>query len=91
MFVQGTIRQGTTEALTVPQAAVILRDGRHIVFEIGAENRVIQHEIKIGRRLQDRVEILSDLPADIKLVATGGAFLNDGDLVQVVVAGEKKP
>lgn len=91
MFVQGTIHQGQTEALTVPQSAVILRDGRHLVFEIGADNRVIQHEIKIGRRLQDRVEILSELSSDIKLVATGGAFLNDGDLVQVVVAGEKKP
>lgn len=91
MFVQGTIRQGQTEALTVPQAVVILRDGRHIVFEIGADNRVIQHEVKIGRRVQDRVEILSDLPADIKLVATGGAFLNDGDLVQIAGAGVKKP
>lgn len=91
MFVQGTIRQGQTEALTVPQAVVILRDGRHIVFEIGADNRVIQHEVKIGRRVQDRVEILSELPADVKLVATGGAFLNDGDLVQLASAGDKKP
>ena len=91
MFVQGTIRQGTTEALTVPQTTVILRDGKHIVFEIGADNRVIQHDVKIGRRVQDRVEILSELSTDIKLVATGGAFLNDGDLVQLAVAGEKKP
>lgn len=91
MFVQGTIRQGQTEALTVPQTTVILRDGKHILFEIGADNRVIQHDVKIGRRLEDRVEILSELPAAIKLVATGGAFLNDGDLVQVAVAGEKKP
>lgn len=91
MFVQGTIRQGTTEALTVPQTTVILRDGKHMVFEIGADNRVIQREVKIGRRLLDRVEILSDLPVDIKLVATGGAFLNDSDLVQLAAAGEKKP
>lgn len=91
MFVQGTIRQGQTEALTVPQTSVILRDGKHIVFEIGADNRVIQHEVKIGRRLADRVEILSELPVDIQLVATGGAFLNDSDLVQLASAGEKKP
>ena len=91
MFVQGTIRQGTTEALTVPQTTVILRDGKHILFEIGADNRVIQHDVKIGRRVQDRVEVLSELPADIKLVATGGAFLNDGDLVQLAAVGDKKP
>ncbi|HPY40107.1 MAG TPA: efflux RND transporter periplasmic adaptor subunit [Thiolinea sp.] len=91
MFVQGTIRQGQTEALTIPQTTVILRDGRHIVFEIGADNHVIQHEVKLGRRVQDRVEIISDLPADLKLVATGGAFLNDGDLVQLAATGDKKP
>lgn len=91
MFVQGTIRQGITEALTVPQTTVILRDGKHIVFEIGTDNRVVQREVKIGRRLLDRVEILSELPADIKLVATGGAFLNDGDLVQLAPTAEKKP
>lgn len=91
MFVQGTIRQGTTNALTVPQTTVILRDGKHIVFEIGADNRVVQHDVKIGRRLLDRVEILSELATDIKLVATGGAFLNDGDLVQLATVTEKKP
>jgi hypothetical protein len=40
--------------------------------------------VQTGRLAGDRVEITSALPADVKLVASGGGFLNDGDLVRVV-------
>lgn len=82
MFVQGQLYQGKTDALTLPQSAVILRDGRNYVFEVAADNRVRQHEVKVGRRIKDRVEILSKLDSTAQIVATGGAFLNDNDLVQ---------
>ena len=84
MFVQGSLKQGSSNAVTLPQTAVILRDGRHYVFEILSDNHVRQHEVKVGRQRKDRVEILTDLDKNMRLVANGGAFLNDNDLVQVV-------
>ena len=82
MFVKGEFDLGEKPALTIPQTALLLRDGFAYVFIVGKNNRVAQQKVTVGRRLADRVEIL-DLPANVKLVASGTGFLADGDLVTV--------
>ena len=82
MFVKGEFDLGEKPALTIPQTALLLRDGFAYVFIVGKINRVAQQKVTVGRRLADRVEIL-DLPANVKLVASGTGFLTDGDLVTV--------
>ena len=82
MFVKGEFDLGEKPALTIPQTALLLRDGFAYVFIVGNNNRVTQQKVTVGRRLADRVEIL-DLPANVKLVAAGTGFLADGDLVTV--------
>jgi HlyD family secretion protein len=83
MFAQGQIRVGASQALTLPESAVVLRDGSSFVFEIQAEDRVAQRKVETGRRGEGRVEILSGLETAARVVAAGGAFLNDGDRVRV--------
>lgn len=82
MFVKGEFDLGEKPALTIPQTALLLHDGFAYVFIVGKNNRVAQQKVTVGRRLADRVEIL-DLPANVKLVASGTGFLTDGDLVTV--------
>ena len=82
MFVKGEFDLGEKPALTIPRTALLLRDGFAYVFIVGKNNRVAQQKVTVGRRLADRVEIL-DLPANVKLVASGTGFLTDGDLVTV--------
>jgi RND family efflux transporter MFP subunit len=92
MYAQGTIDVGTKEALVVPQSAVILRDGRAYLFAVNAlktanSNTLYRAEklsVKTGRRQGDWVEIKEGLSGNSALVKTGGAFLNDGDLVSVI-------
>ncbi len=84
MFAEGEILTGAERALTIPQSSVILRDGKNYVFAVGADNKVNQQIVKTGRRADGKVEILDGLQADAKVVTTGGAFLNDGDTVEVV-------
>lgn len=84
MFATGEILTGSSTALSLPQTAVILRDGNNYVFEVGNDNRVSQRLVKIGRHVKNQVEILDGLSNSVRIVATGGAFLNDGDTVQVV-------
>ena len=83
MFAQGTIRVGAGEALTLPESAVVLRDGSSYVFEVLAGDRIAQRKVETGRRAAGRVEVLSGLDAQARVVESGGAFLNDGDLVRV--------
>lgn len=81
MFVKGEFDLGEKPALTVPQTAVLLRDGFSYVFIVNKDNRVTQQKVTLGRRLNDRVEIV-DLTANTQLVASGTGFLSDGDLIK---------
>ncbi|MDR8367965.1 efflux RND transporter periplasmic adaptor subunit [Pseudomonas sp. JL3] len=84
MYASGQIELGPREAVTVPDTAVILRDGRSYVFTLGDDMRVVQRPVEVGRRLQQAVEILSGLNEPARIVRAGGAFLNDGASVTLV-------
>ena len=86
MYAQGEIALGQSQALTVPQAAVVVRDGFSYVYTVGADQKVSQLKVQTGRQSGDRVEVTSGLKADARVVASGGAFLNHGDTVRVVDA-----
>jgi RND family efflux transporter MFP subunit len=84
MFASGEFELGRSSALTLPQSAVLLRDGFTYVFVIGDDGRVRQRKVEVGRRSGERVEITGGLDAGARVVASGGAFLSDGDAVRVV-------
>lgn len=83
MFARGEFDLGATPALTVPQPAVVVRDGFSYVLRVNPDNRVAQVKVQTGRLAGDRVEITGGLAPDARIVASGGGFLNDGDLVRV--------
>jgi RND family efflux transporter MFP subunit len=86
MFARGEFELGRSSALTVPQQAVVVRDGFSYVFRLNADQRVSQIKVQLGRRVGDRVELLDGIGADAVLIATGAGFLNEGDLVKVAPA-----
>ena len=86
MFARGEFALGSSDALTVPQEALVVRDGFSYVFVVGPELRVQQRKVQTGRRVADRVEVLSGLDANASVAVRGAGFLNDGDLVRVVGA-----
>jgi RND family efflux transporter MFP subunit len=89
MFVRGEILLGQKEALTVPESALVMRDGYTYVFELNAKRQVTQRKVVTGRRANRRVEILQGLDASAVIVATGGAFLNSGDTVLIAEINEQ--
>jgi len=89
MFARGEFDMGAVPALTVPQPAIVVRDGFSYVYRVNPDNRVSQLKVQTGRFEAGRVEITSGLPADTRLVANGAGFLNDGDLVRLVDAPPK--
>lgn len=84
MFASGEVRVGSTSALSLPQSAVLLRDGFSYVFRVGSEGRVSQVKVSVGRRQGDRIEVSSGLGLQDAVVASGVGFLSDGDVVKVV-------
>ena len=86
MFAKGEFDLGSSSALTVPQQAVVVRDGFSYVFRLNPDHRVSQLRVDPGRRLGERVEVAASLQPDTLLVVEGAGFLNDGDLVNPVAA-----
>jgi RND family efflux transporter MFP subunit len=86
MFARGEFEIGSGRALTLPQSAVMLRDGFSYVLRVGPDSKVSQVKVSVGRRAAERVEITDGIDASTRVVAAGGGFLGDGDTVRVVEA-----
>jgi multidrug efflux pump subunit AcrA (membrane-fusion protein) len=78
------ITGGKKRLASLPQSAVMQRGAKTYVLHVGADNRVNEHAVVIGQRVGDRIEIKQGLKADELVVESGGAFLTEGDVVQVV-------
>ncbi len=83
LYVTGSIELKTTSALTVPETAIVFRDGISYVFTVGDDQRVQRVRAETGRRKDGEVEIVSGIDQSSRIVASGGAFLSDNDLVNV--------
>ncbi|HJV60414.1 MAG TPA: efflux RND transporter periplasmic adaptor subunit, partial [Albitalea sp.] len=86
MFARGDFAIGSGSALTLPQGAVLLREGFSYVMRVGPDGKVTQTKVAVGRRVGERVEITAGLDPSTRVVASGGGFLADGDTVRVVDA-----
>lgn len=87
MFARGEFELSRSPALTLPQSAVVIRDGFAYTFKIdgdATQGKASQIKLTLGRRLGDRLEIIGGLDAKIRVAANGAAFLADGDTVRIV-------
>lgn len=83
MFANGLIQAGLARVLTVPESALVLRDGRSYLFETAADGRVVRRTVTTGAHRDGRVALADGLNAKANVVTSGGAFLADGDSVKV--------
>ena len=100
MFARGDFPLGSSPVLTLPPAAVQLRDGQAVVAVVMADQKADQRTdqkadqlpaqrvrlvpVVVGRRSPALVEVISGLAPDASVVAMGVGLLNDGDVVRVV-------
>lgn len=83
MFAQGEIFLGREKVMTLPQSAMVFSDGFSYVFTMSGKDHVQRHKVVTSQRQGDRIAILSGIVPEATVVATGGAFLKDGDKVLV--------
>ena len=90
MFARGTFDIGTKEVLTLPASAVVMKDGFAYAMQVvddgqaATESRVKQVKIQTGSREAANIEVIGlDAAENSHFVASGGAFLADGDLVAI--------
>lgn len=86
MYARGEFELGASSVLSLPQQALVLRDGFTYAMRLEPGNKISQVKLQTGRRAGDVVEIIKGAKVSEQFVASGAAFLADGDLVKVVVA-----
>lgn len=82
-FARGELLLAEQAVLTLPQTAVLMRDGFAYVFRLD-KAQVRQQKVVLGARQGERVAVLSGLAAGTTVAAAGVGFLADGDTVRVV-------
>ncbi|MES2668256.1 MAG: HlyD family efflux transporter periplasmic adaptor subunit [Patescibacteria group bacterium] len=66
----------------LPLASVKLRAGDRIVFSLDEESRLVAHPVTVGDVRGDRIEILSPIPTDLRIVADARG-LAEGEKVRI--------
>lgn len=87
MFAKGEFILGQSSTLAITQQTLVMRDGFTYVFVIKMDhgkNIAKQIKVQTGRRMGNLVEIVSGIAPHQMLVATGGEFLSDNDIVKVI-------
>jgi len=83
MFARGNFVLGEKQSLTLPNDAIVMRDGFAYVMQVEG-NKIKQTKVQLGQRTGERVELLSFDAPEADIVESGGAFLADGDSVKVI-------
>ncbi len=85
-FARGTfdVSGGKRILQSLPQSAVMQRGSMTYVLVVGPDNHVHERAVAVGQRNGDRVQIKQGLKANEPVVESGGPFLTEGDVVQVV-------
>ncbi len=86
VYANGTfdISGGRRTLQSLPQSAVMRRGSTAYVLTVDADSRVHERTVRLGQRSSDRIEIKQGLKAGEQVVETGGSFLTEGDVVEVL-------
>lgn len=82
MSVRLTLRQ--RQALVVPEQAVLLQGDERYLFVANAENTAERRSVELGSREPGKVEILTGVSADDRVVITAQDRLSSGDALQIL-------
>lgn len=72
----------TRESLGVPAGAVLIRDGKNVVF-VAENGKAVQHEVKTGFANDGLVEILEGLEADDEVIYEGHTLVREGLPIEI--------
>lgn len=86
VYVEGRIVTGDGQALTVPSASIVQRDGHSYVFTVDDKQQAQRRRVRTGQVAAGRMEIVEGLKAGEQVVVDGAGFLGEGDRVRVVAA-----
>jgi HlyD family secretion protein len=89
MLATGVIAQGSHKGLIVPSTAIVVKDGQYFAITVSDQNVASRVGVTARVRNDGNFEVLKGLTEADRIVASGSAFLDSGDKVQVVKGANK--
>jgi len=86
-FATARIRSGTVSAPLLPESAVLSEGGQSYVYIVDADNKVVRRDVVTGNVTEQGIVIEQGLTGSEKIVLRAGGFLNPGETVVPVRAG----
>ncbi len=85
MFGKVTVNFGTLDHVVVPDAAVIKQAGSGDYYVFTYENGIVKNnKVQLGRRMDNRYEVLSGIEPGAQVVVAGANNITDGAEVEVI-------
>jgi membrane fusion protein (multidrug efflux system) len=89
MYVEVSVILSRREnAVVVPPAAVVTRDGQQVVFVVQTDDTARRVPVTTGLRGEGYVEVTSGLLGSETIVVEGNAFLEDGQRIRAITDNE---
>lgn len=84
-FAAAAITSGGSQAPQLPESAVLSDERGNFVYIVGADNKVVRRDVKVGNVSESGVAIAQGLSGTERVVVSAGAFLNPGQKINPVV------
>jgi len=85
-FARAEVTVSNAERAVLPQTAVLTDDKGSYVLIVNAQHKVERRAVRVSGMVQGGVSIAEGVVAEEQVVATAGAFLQEGELVKPVLA-----
>ncbi len=89
-FARAEVTVSNAERAVLPQTAVLTDDRGSYVLIVNAQNKVERRAVRVSGIVQSGVTIADGLAGTDHVIATAGAFLQEGELVKPVVISSGK-
>jgi HlyD family secretion protein len=89
-FARAEVTVSNAERTVLPQTAVLSDDKGSYVLIVNAQNKVERRAVRVSGIVQNGVSIAAGVVAKERVVATAGAFLEQGELVKPVAVPTDK-
>jgi RND family efflux transporter MFP subunit len=83
-FARAEVTVSNAERAVLPQTAVLTDDRGSYVLIVDAQNKVARRAVHVSGMVQSGVTIAGGLNSEERVIATAGAFLQEGELVRPV-------
>lgn len=84
-FARAEVTVSNAERVVLPQTAILSDDRGSYVLIVNAENKVERRAVRVSGMIQSGVTIADGVAGRDRVVATAGAFLQEGDVVKPVL------